>query len=122
MSKNVMNGGYTAQEARNLLLIRGIEHVKGIIPHKAPKNENLGEFDSTPHLELLPTKKCLYFDRIWICRLECRCNKHLCWRCACQINDVIEHFYGETIHVYPLWDTGAACYFCGDVSNGEFPF
>ena len=48
MSKNITSGGYTAQEARNLLLIRGIEHVKGIVPHKAQKIENLGEFDDLP--------------------------------------------------------------------------
>lgn len=130
MSKNVMNGGYTKQEARNLLLIRGVEHVKGIVPHNVPKNANMGEFDDLPQFwldyETLGWANTYSFDfhtyinhgRMTIMYL--RLDMKLCWNCSHAIQDYLKSLspilkFVSDVHQH-------YCELCGKWEIDDIPF
>jgi len=130
MSKNVMSGGYTPQEARNLLLIRGLEHVKAIIPHNVPKNANLTEFDDLPQFWLdswirgdactYDFEKSSYRTHGQMTLVYIRLDMKLCWACHHAIADYLRglsptlSFCGDVHRHY--------CELCGKWENDDVPF
>lgn len=129
MAKNIMSGGYSTQEARNLLLIRGIEYVRGIVPHNAPKNENLGEFDDLSQF---------WFDGDWyevadyeywlwntsgygeIKGIAIRLDIPLCYTCAFAIRN---YFTALSVTIYFRYFVERGyCGVCGEWENDDIPF
>lgn len=130
MSKSVMSGGYTAQEARNLLLIRGVEHVKGIVPHNVPKNANMGEFDDLPQFWLDNTIRgdaCTYnFEQSrytvhgQMTLAYIRLDMRLCWNCSHAIFDYLKSLsptlsFISNVHQH-------YCELCGKWEIDDIPF
>lgn len=130
MSKNVMSGGYTPQEARNLLLIRGIEHVKDIIPHNAPKIANLEECDDLPlfwldyinlnYANTYDFNKSTYINHGRMSTLYLRLDMKLCWHCSNMLREYLISlspmlsFHGNVVQHY--------CEICGEWEPDEIPF
>lgn len=129
MAKNVMIGGYTAQEARNLLLIRGVEHVKGIVPHNAPKIEDLAEFDDLPEWWLSGVwEEPVDYERwLWnnegygeIRGIAIRIDIRMCYECFFSIRQVFKEL-SPTIFVVCDVRQGY-CELCGKWENDDIPF
>lgn len=129
MGKNVMSGGYTAQEARNLLLIRGIEHVKAIIPHNVPKIENLAQFDDLPlfysdgnYHEIANYEHWLWstegYGEIVGLRIKLDCT--LCLACYEGFRNYFDAL-SPTLYLYSVVRRDY-CGVCGKWENDDIPF
>jgi len=130
MSKNVMSGGYNEQEARNLLLIRGIEHVKGIIPHNVPKNANLAEFDDLPTISV---------EQIWnsfaqrkphrnvrLYQMRLKFDEPVCQNCCDALElwsqkDIMSYDGYRLIQFSHNWND-EICVLCGGICDDFIPF
>lgn len=137
MTKNVASGGYTEQQARNLMLINGIEHVKGIVPRNAPKIADLSEcddftpiwFDSVFNDELVTyvyeTDDDGYYvsDDIYhgkVRGINIRFDAKLCWTCATLMRDYYSAI-SQSIRLVTNVDRHY-CEFCGKWESDEVPF
>ena len=115
MKKNVISGGYTPQEARNMLLIRGLEHVKSIVPHNVSRIANLSDCDDLPQFWLSAT-----YGHNCLKQVNLRLDLRLCWECNYAICD---YLYGLSP---TLWFSGNVqqhyCELCGNWEDDDIPF
>lgn len=128
MAKNIMSGGYTAQEARNLLLIRGIEHVKGIIPHNVPKNANLSAFEDFElefdgdWWEAIPQFALKHERTGQIHGIRCKVNYWLCNNCLVSLQDYVWLLSPSLWVVAKREFCIGVCEFCGKGVCDDIPF